>query len=86
MEVRERVIQTLCDMIESAAAKYGDRLSRLSVLPDHIHVTVGCEIGRSPEAMALSYLNNCAYACGMKPVYQYGYYVGTFGEYDRGAL
>ena len=41
---------------------------------------------RSPEEVALSYLNNGAYACGMKPVFQFGYYAGTIGEYDRGAV
>ncbi len=86
MEVRHSVLSRLCDMIERAAARHGDRLSCLAVLPDHIHLTMGCEIGRSPEAVALSYLNNCAYSCGMRPMFQYGYYVGTFGEYDRGAV
>jgi len=27
----------------------------------------------------LSYLNNLAYAHGMRPRYQFGFYVGTFG-------
>ena len=36
--------------------------------------------------MALAYLNNLAYAHGMKEMYCRGYYVGTFGEYDMGAV
>ena len=51
-----------------------------------IHLTLGCEISESPEEVALGYLNNCAYAYGMKPVYRFSYYVETFGEYDRGAV
>jgi len=62
------------------------RLSRVGLLPDHIHLTLGCPIDQSPETIAISFLNNCAYAVGMKPVFQFGYYVGTIGEYDRGAV
>jgi len=40
----------------------------------------------SPLEVAVGYLNNLAYAQGMKRVYQYGFYVGTFGEYDLGAI
>jgi REP element-mobilizing transposase RayT len=86
MEIREGVLARLSTTIERAAHKYGERLSRVAVLPDHIHLTMGCLIERSPEEIALGYLNNCAYACGMRPVFQFGYYVGTFGEYDRGAV
>jgi hypothetical protein len=61
-------------------------LSRAAIVPDHIHLTMGCPIERSPEDVALGYLNNCAYAWGMSAMFQFGYYVGTFGEYDRGAV
>jgi hypothetical protein len=30
-------------------------------------------------------MNNLAYAAGMKPIFKFGFYVGTFGEYDLGA-
>jgi len=85
-EIREDVLQKLSDMIEGVASKHGYRLSRVGLLADHIHMTMGCPIDRSPQEVALGYLNNCAYACGMKPVFQFSYYVGTFGEYDRGAV
>jgi REP element-mobilizing transposase RayT len=86
MEVQEDVLSRLSEMIHRAASKHGDRLSRVALLADHIHLTMRCPIDRSPEEVALSYLNNCAYACGRKPVFQFSYYVGTFGEYDRGAV
>ncbi len=86
MEIREDVLDMLCTTIERAAHKHGDRLSRVAIVPDHIHLTMGCPVERSPEQIALGYLNNCAYACGMKAMFQLGYYVGTFGEYDRGAV
>ena len=38
----------------------------------------------SPCQVALSYMNNLAYASGMKRAFAFGFYVGTFGEYDIG--
>ena len=86
MEIREEVLNQLSSMIERAAAKHGYRLSRVGLLPDHVHMTMGCPIEKSPQEIALGYLNNGAYVYGMKPVYRFGYYVGTLGEYDRGAV
>ncbi len=31
-------------------------------------------------------MNNLAYCEGMKQVFAFGYYVGTLGEYDLGAV
>jgi len=62
------------------------RLAKFQKTYDGVDITLGCRIDRSPEEVALGYLNNCAYACAMKPVFQFSYYVGTFGEYDRGAV
>jgi REP element-mobilizing transposase RayT len=86
MEIRESSLKKLLDMVERAARKHQHRLSRAALLPDHVHLTLGCEIDQSPEEVAIGYLNNCAYVYGMKPVYRFSYYVGTFGEYDRGAV
>jgi REP element-mobilizing transposase RayT len=86
MEIRESVLGRLLAVIEGAARKHGHRLSRAAVLPDHIHLTLGCDISESPEQVVLGYMNNCAYVCGMKPVFRFSNYVGTFGEYDRGAV
>ncbi len=85
-EIREDVLSGLSRMIDGTASKHGDRLSRVGLFADHIHLTMGCPVDRSPEDVALSYLNNCAYACNVKPVFQFGYYVGTIGEYDRNAV
>ena len=85
-EIREDVLSKLSEMIDRVASKHNYRLSRVALLADHIHMTMGCRVERSPEDVALSYLNNCAFACGMKAVFQFSYYVGTIGEYDRGAV
>jgi hypothetical protein len=36
--------------------------------------------------VALGFLNNLAYTQAMRPVYQFGGYIGTFGEYTNHAL
>ena len=36
--------------------------------------------------ISLRFMNNLAYREEMKPVFDFGYYVGTFGEYDLGAI
>jgi REP element-mobilizing transposase RayT len=86
MEIHEDSLRKVIDMIEGVAAKYGYRPSRVGLLADHLHITLGCMIDRSPEHVALSYMNNCAYVYGMKPVFAFSYYAGTIGEYDRGAV
>ena len=86
MEIRSSELDKLSAMIESVATKYGHRISRVGLLADHIHMTLGCVVDQSPKDIALSYLNNCAYAIGMKPIFQLGYFSGTVGEYDRGAV
>lgn len=85
-EVREDRLAITRDLIVRAAAKKQHRLSRVAILPDHVHVTLGCRPDESPEEVALGYLNNLAYAHGMKLLFRYGYYVGTFGKYDMGAI
>ena len=86
MEIRPSVLDKLSQMIERVGAKYGHRLSSVGLLADHIHLTLGSQVDQSPENVALSYLNNLAYAVGMKSMFQFGYYAGTIGEYDRGAV
>ena len=86
MEVRDNVLQRIHDMIVFAAQKKDHWLSRAAIVPDHIHLTMGCTVAESPEEVVLSYMNNIAYACGMKPVFRASYYVGTFREYDLGVI
>lgn len=78
--------QNTCDMVQAVAAKKERRLSRLSLFADHLHLTLGCRYDQSPQDVALAYLNNLAYAHGMQALYSFSYYVGTFGEYDMGAI
>ena len=74
------------DMIVKVAAKKDFILRRGAILNDHIHLALGCGIEQPPEEGALSYLNNLAFANGMTPCFRFGFYVGTFGSYDLGAV
>lgn len=85
-EVHNERLRAVRDMILSASQAKGHQLSRAAILPDHIHLTMRCGLDESPQSVALSYLNNLAFAQGMKCVFQFGYFVGTFGEYDLGAI
>ena len=55
-------------------------------MPDHVHMSLHGDIALSPEDIALSFMNNIAFAFGQKAIFRPSYYVGTFGEYDMGAL
>jgi REP element-mobilizing transposase RayT len=84
MEIRREPLLRMREMIVKSAAKHGHLLSEGGILPDHVHLAVGCNVQESPGQVALSYMNNLAYACGMKRAFAFGFYVGTFGEYDLG--
>lgn len=85
-EIRPSVLAGSRGMIIRAAAKHGWRLSRIGLLSNHIHVLLGAGVTESPADVALSLMNNLAYAHGMKPAFRFSYYVGTFGPYDRNAV
>jgi len=86
MEIRDEVLTSMRDMLLKASRSKGHLLSRAGILPDHVHLTVGCSLGESPLEVALSYMNNLAFACGRRPVFRSSCYVATFGEYDLGAI
>ncbi len=74
------------DMILKVCRNKGFLLSRAGIVANHLHLALGCGIEDAPEEVAMCFLNNLAYAHGMKAVYRFGYYVGTFGDFDLGAL
>ena len=84
MEIRPEPLRRVREMIVKSAAKHAHLLSAGGIVADHIHLTLGCNVEESPGEVALSYMNNLAYACEMKRVFAFGFYVGTFGEYDLG--
>jgi REP element-mobilizing transposase RayT len=84
-EVRRATLQAMRNMILRAAEKKKHLLSRTGILTDHLHLALACNLQESPADVALSYMNKLAYVCGSKQVFSFGFYVGTFGEYDLGA-
>ncbi len=83
-EIVDERLSTLRDMAQAASRKHGHRISRGSVVTDHVHLLMGCDITESPAEVALSYMNNFAYACGRERLFMWSCFVGTCGEYDLG--
>jgi len=81
-----KTLETLSRQCDAVAKKYRQWISVGSLLPDHLHVALRGDIERSPAEIALSYMNNLAYAVGQKAIWQPSFYVGTFSEYDMGAI
>jgi hypothetical protein len=85
-EVREDVLAAMRDMIVRASSAKGYRLSRIGLVSNHLHVTLGCHMTDSPLRVGLGLLNNLAFVNDMKAVFKYSFYVGTVGNYDRQAI
>jgi REP element-mobilizing transposase RayT len=82
----ETALAKIRDMALRVCAKKGYAASALAVLADHLHLAVRGDVARSPEEVALAFLNNLAYALGQRPWWEAGYYAGTFGEYGMAAV
>jgi len=62
------------------------RLSGVSVMPDHLHLALRGDYNKSPEEIALEFKNNLAFLHGQQAIWNSGFYVGTFGEYNMQAI
>ena len=85
-EIRNDVLIRSRRMIIDSAAKHGWGLARIGIVSNHLHVLLTADVTESPASVAISLMNNLAYVQGMRPVFRFSYYVGTFGEYDRAAI
>jgi REP element-mobilizing transposase RayT len=85
-DVRSSVLTAYRQAIVASCRKYDWFLARIGLLSNHVHVLVGPGIEESPMDVALVLMNNMAFTQGMKPMFRKSFYVGTFGEYDRGAI
>lgn len=79
-------LEKIRDQSFRIAEKKGYGISRLSPMPDHLHISLRGNLDHSPEQIALAFQNNLAYTLGQVRVWQASYYVGTFGEYDMNAV
>ena len=85
-EARADVLQSFRTAIIDACEKREWRLARIGLLSNHFHILVGPRIDDSPRDVAMALLNGMAEAHGMRPLFRFSYFAGTFGEYDRGAI
>jgi putative transposase len=70
------------DASRRTAADNGYGLSRLSVMPDHMHMLVRGNPRESPQEISLSFQNRTEQAVGNFRLWQFGFYVGTVGDYS----
>ncbi len=84
--IEDSRLSAVSEMIAGVSRARGYFLQEAGILPDHVHLLLGCGFGDSPRDVALSFFNNLAFAQGMQPVYQCGGFIGTVGEYDFGGL
>jgi len=85
-EIRPDILGSESQQIRETANRYGHLLGDAGILPDHKHIGVGCGITESPSSVAITYLNSLAKVYGMKAVFEFGFFVGTFGPYDLDAI
>jgi REP element-mobilizing transposase RayT len=82
----DKWLERILECCFAIGRKKGHAISRLSVMPDHLHMALRGNVAHSPQEIALAFQNNLAYAMGSLRVFQATYYVGTFGEYDMQAV
>jgi REP element-mobilizing transposase RayT len=85
-ETREEGLCRTRDALIRAARKEGYRLARIGIVCNHVHLLMGCGLTETPLAIALSLMNDVAYAHDRTHYFEYSFYVGTFGNYDRDAI
>jgi len=82
----DKALNDLPAVFRQIAKKKGYGISTLSVMPDHVHLALRGNIEHAPQDIALAFQNNLAYRMGNCRVWEYNYYVGTFGEYTMRAV
>ncbi|HLQ43662.1 MAG TPA: transposase, partial [Planctomycetaceae bacterium] len=71
------VLRTLRDGCFKIATKKGHLLSRVSVMPDHLHLALRANPDESPNDVAFAYQNNLAFMANLGRLWQDSFYVGT---------
>lgn len=81
-ETRVAYLEAAREMTRRAATAKQHLLSRIGLMPDHLHLTLGFGLDERPIEVALSYMNNLAFVYDMQPVLMPGCFLGTIGEYS----
>ncbi|MDB5344882.1 MAG: hypothetical protein JWP89_3259 [Schlesneria sp.] len=79
-------VESVREMLIRSATKRQHLLKQIAILPDHIHLIFGTNVDETPLSIALSYMNNVAFVYQMQPVLKHSCFIGTFGDYDLGAI
>ncbi|RMD57715.1 hypothetical protein D6833_13665 [Candidatus Parcubacteria bacterium] len=79
-------LTTIRDGCFRIAERKQHRISRVSVMPDHLHLALRGNIEHSPQEVVLAFQNNLAYFLGQRRIWKDNYYVGTFGVYNLNAI
>ena len=84
--VQQEFLEKTSSMLERICHRRSILLAEAGLPANHLHLAVGVDVTKSPQEIALCFLNNLAYAHGNQAIYRHGAYVGTFGNYDLGAI
>lgn len=84
--VDEQALKTIRDGSFRIAEKKDYKIGAVSVMPDHLHIALRGNLEHSPEQIALAFQNSLAHMLNRGAVWQPGFYVGTFGEYNMRAI
>ena len=74
------------DGAREITTKNGYSLSAISVMPDHLHLSVVGLEQESPETIVLEFQNSLSTAHGQGAMWCANYFVGTMGEYNMNAI
>jgi REP element-mobilizing transposase RayT len=81
-----RLLAQLRDATLKVAAKKRHLISRLSVMPDHLHAALRPMPHESPVDVVFAYQNNLAHMLNVGRIWRDSFYAGTFGEYNMQAV
>lgn len=84
--ISEAEFASVRDMVRRASAKHRHRLARCAILANHLHVALSPHFTWAPERLALSYMNNIAFARGMNAVLRPSAFLGSIGPYNLTAV
>jgi REP element-mobilizing transposase RayT len=80
------LLATIRDGCLTIARREGNPISSLAVMPDHLHLAIRGNILRTPEDIAIGFLNGLAEIMDRGKLWNDGFYVGTFSDFDFGAI
>jgi REP element-mobilizing transposase RayT len=79
-------IGSVFEVCQAIALDRADRLAAISVMPDHLHLSIRGNVADSPETVAIAYMNETCRRLKAVGLWQPSYYVGTTGAYNMNAV